>query len=379
MRAMSAPPPPETTASAPRRRRGLDALAGRCLFVLLAALLLFELVVRAIDWKAGRGSEFWLPKSGQQELFVPHPFLGCALRPHFERPGRYQIRINALGMRGADMALEKPPGTVRILATGGSTTFCTGARTDAAAWPAQLGQLLAGHDRPERRYEVGNCGVSGWTTIENLIDLELRRVELAPDAWIVYGAANDARPIQARGFQPDYTHVRRAWIENEVRGLDRFLLGNSHAYAWVTRGLDPEGQVGTLASKMFVPGYEQLHVRSDSSVHEPGVQAYLRNVEHMVVLCHARGILPILCSFATCASKLRPGDERLLETVARMNQGLAELAKRHEVPFIDLAARLSDRPDWYDDWMHHNDAGCIAFAQTLARALVELRLLGLGS
>lgn len=371
---MSAPPP----APAPRRRLGIDALAGRCLFVALAALLLFELSVRVIDWRAGRTSEFWLPRGSKLALVAPHPFLGSALQPGYERAGEFQIRVNSLGMRGPEMAVEKPADTYRLLATGGSTTFCTGARSDAAAWPARLGELLAQIAPAGKRYEVGNCGVSGWTTIENLIDLELRRVELDPDAWIFYGAANDARPVQARGFRPDYTHVRRAWVEEEPRGLDRFLLGASHAYAWTTRGLDPEVQQGALASKLFVEGYKDLHVPSDRGVFEPGVHAYLRNVENMIVVCKARGILPLLCSFATCASKLKPSDERVLETVARMNEGLAALATRHGVPFLDVAPRVSDRDEWYDDWMHQNDAGCLALARMIAKLLSEQRLCGLG-
>lgn len=375
---MSAPPSDSAPAPSVRRRLGLDALAGRCLIVVVVALVLFELTVRVIDWRAGRTSEFWLPRGNKLALVAPHPFLGSALQPGYERNVDYQIHVNSLGMRGPEMAIEKPAGTYRILATGGSTTFCTGAKSDAATWPAQLGTMLAKLAPPGKSYEVGNCGVSGWTTIENLIDLELRRLELEPDAWLFYGAANDARPVQARGFKPDYTHVRRAWVEESPRGLDRFLLGRSHAYAWLTRGLDPEVQQGALASKLFVAGYKDLHVPSDRGVFEPGVQAYLRNVEHMVVVCQARGVTPLLCSFATCASKLKPGDERVLETVARMNEGLAALATRHAVPFLDLAPQVSDHDEWYDDWMHQNDQGCLALARTLAKLLVEQRLCGLG-
>ncbi|TAJ12769.1 MAG: SGNH/GDSL hydrolase family protein [Planctomycetota bacterium] len=371
---MSASP----TDPAPRRRLGFDAIAGRCLFVVLAAALLFEVTVRVIDWRAGRTSDFWLPRGSKLALVAPHPFLGSALQPGYDRAGDFQIHVNSLGMRGAEMSAAKPANTYRLLATGGSTTFCTGARSDAAAWPAQLGALLSQLAPAGKQYEVGNCGVSGWTTVENLIDLELRRVELEPDAWLFYGAANDARPVQSRGFKPDYTHVRRAWVEDEPRGLDRFLLGRSHAYAWLSRGLDPEVQQGALASKLFVENYKDLHMPSDRGVFQPGVQAYLRNVEHMLVVCKARGIAPLLCSFATCKSKLKPSDERVLETVAAMNTGLAALAGRHDVPFLDVAARVSDRDEWYDDWMHHNDEGCLALARAIAKAISERRLCGLG-
>src|SRR6185436_798407 len=108
----------------------------------------------------------------------------------------------------------------------------------------------------------------------------LRRVELDPDCFVFYGAANDARPIQSvqdREFEPDYSNLRRAWSSEVLSPFEIFLVGHVRSYAWWARGTHPEKQLGALANHMFVPGYERLHVRSDVRVNDVGVAAYLRN------------------------------------------------------------------------------------------------------
>jgi lysophospholipase L1-like esterase len=334
----------------------------------LAALVIAEIIVRIVDWRAGRDATFYFPPPASTSIVQPHPFLSFTQTPGWQSGGTYQRHINALGMRGKEIDAKKPAGVKRILCSGGSTTFCTGATSDDKTWPAQL-EVMLNQSAPESvRYEVGNVGVSGWTTIENLIDLELRRVELAPDYFIFYGAANDARPVQSirdREFEPDYTNLRRAWSPEELSPFETFLVGHVRTYAWLSRGLDPEKQIGALSSHMFVPGYEKLHVRSDERVNEIGVAAYLRNVRHMVLVCRAHDIQPVLCTFAQCASRLKPTDDRFVETVTSMNRGLAELAAQEHVPLIDIARELSDKPVYYDDWIHHNDNGCRVFAKTL--------------
>jgi lysophospholipase L1-like esterase len=354
-----------------------DALIGRASRVLIACLVLWEVSVRLIDWKDGRDATFYLPPSSAKSIVEPHPFIGFVQTPGWDRAGGYQMHINSLGMRGKEMTVEKPAGVKRILCAGGSTTFCTGATRDDRTWPGQLELLLNETSPPGVRYEVGNIGVSGYSSVENLIDFELRRVDLAPDYFVFYGATNDARAIQAvRGaeFEPDYTNLRRVWAPDELPPLETFLLGHVRSYARLTRGTNPEKQFGALVDKLYVDDYGKLNVRSDERVNLAGVATFVRNLQHMVWICRAHRIQPILCTIAQCLPKLDPKDERFVETVLAMNQGVRQLAAAEKVPLIDIARELSDKPELYDDLVHHNDAGCRAFAEVL---LADARSQGL--
>jgi hypothetical protein len=48
------------------------------------------------------------------------------------------VRINSLGFRGEDWSWKPEPGTLRLLAFGGSSTFCFQVSDDAHTWPAVL-------------------------------------------------------------------------------------------------------------------------------------------------------------------------------------------------------------------------------------------------
>jgi lysophospholipase L1-like esterase len=107
------------------------------------------------------------------------------------RSGPYRIDVNSLGFRGPEIAVPKPPETMRIFALGESSTFgWKGARSHEEAWPGVLEtKLRAAH--PGRRIEVINAGVPGYTSIEQRINFMLRISHLQPDAILIYHGNND--------------------------------------------------------------------------------------------------------------------------------------------------------------------------------------------
>ena len=90
----------------------------------------------------------------------------------------YQVHINALGLRGPEIARTPPPGRTRILALGDSMTFGFYLE-ESETWPARLEALLRGEGRD---VEVVNAGVGGWTISSETLFLEERALALAPDA-----------------------------------------------------------------------------------------------------------------------------------------------------------------------------------------------------
>lgn len=122
-------------------------------------------------------------------LYYQHERLGYALVRNSDYYG--WAHVNAQGFRGKEnVALEKPEGTLRVMAVGGSTTFETTVSGDERAWPARL-QFYLRELAPDKRVEIINAGVPGYRNIDNLIRLETELHRYHPDIIILYEVHND--------------------------------------------------------------------------------------------------------------------------------------------------------------------------------------------
>ena len=338
-----------------------------------------EVAVRIDDWRAGRNRDFYLPpRLFEDGVYMSHPFLGVVLKPGFKREGQYSFEINSLGMRSHEMSAQKPPGVYRIFCLGGSTTYGTGATSNEATYPAQMERLLnaladAGRAPPGRRYEVGNCGVSGWSSVENLINLELRLIDWQPDAILTYDGINDGKLIQSRDFLPDYSHMRCALSVERLSPFESFLMGNVRLYARLSRGIHPEAQLGTLGAYLFVPGAESMGIPSDQWINEPGLRVLQRNEASMIAIARQHGIQPVLSTMAV----EEPSGNALSAYMARANEALREVAQRENVALLDVDAALSNQAELFDDYVHFNDKGELRHAQVVVDEALRLGLFGL--
>jgi len=364
------------------KRPRLLQLLGLSLAVLIALALAAEAGLRVFAASRGIDAQAALdlehPEGG---LYVPHPYMGYTLRHVPGSPDR-----NKDGLRGPEVERHKPPGVVRILCLGGSTTYGSGLTADEA-YPARLGALLAplsaGTDGGGRRYEVLNCGVPGYSTAESLIDLELRLFELEPDAIVIYHGINDARLVQARGFEPDYSHMRVAWREPRLSAVSQWLWTHSYAYAWLARagGFGPKSI--RLEDLIYVEGWGDLYVpagdAADAPVNAAGVTAFIRNIGSMVTLARARGLEVLLTTFPMRGG---PGakveGQNFAPTVGAMNRALVEYAGVHDVPLCDFAAALDSRRELFKDQAHLTAEGAAVQAEMVLQTARAAGQWGLG-
>src|SRR5579871_1511083 len=107
---------------------------------------------------------------GQEAIFAPDPVLGRkhvknarAVVLEWSKTTPNHVSINEFGFRGpTPRTLEKPPGVIRVIVQGGSTTediFVDDGRT----WPEQLQTKLNAALKTDR-IEVINMGTSGYTS-----------------------------------------------------------------------------------------------------------------------------------------------------------------------------------------------------------------------
>jgi lysophospholipase L1-like esterase len=149
---------------------------------LVAAVLLAEGVVR---WR--ERNRVTAPGT-MPTIYYSHDRLRPALIHDHDYYG--WVHTDSFGLRGRPVALAKPPGTIRILADGGSTTFDATVTADDSTWPAQLERLLEANHRAGS-IEVLNAGVPGYAVIDNLIRLQSELHRLKPDIVLMLQGHND--------------------------------------------------------------------------------------------------------------------------------------------------------------------------------------------
>ena len=93
-----------------------------------------------------------------------------------------RVRTNRHGLRGPEIAAEKPPNVARILALGDSFIYARQV-PEAETAVAQLERELGG---PSGACQVLNAGVSGWGTGEEYVYLRQEGLALQPDVVLVF-------------------------------------------------------------------------------------------------------------------------------------------------------------------------------------------------
>lgn len=122
--------------------------------------------------------------------------LPYALRPGIRisrqsRDGEYEVRVNRLGFRGAEVAELPATGVQRVLVLGDSVAFGEGL-AEVDTFPVLLeSDLNAGRNHA---YEVINAGVSGFNTAAEAALLRERGLPLQPSAIVLAVSFNDFGP-----------------------------------------------------------------------------------------------------------------------------------------------------------------------------------------
>ncbi|MEM8997347.1 MAG: SGNH/GDSL hydrolase family protein, partial [Acidobacteriota bacterium] len=235
-------------------RRFWEGLAIAAASVFL--LLVLEMAARAVsrvstgEWPRSRMVAFYDEVGRSFSLYRRHAFLNTAPREgHASAAFGKSAAFNSLGYRSPDRPAAKPPGAVRLVIAGGSTSFDLLAEDNDATWPAQLEALL-GSAVDACDVEVWNAGFPGWTSVENTISLVLRDLDLEPDIVVFFQGINDLQTASLVPFDRHYENhaaeARRALgFELEPPGLlDRSVLldklrGTTGADPWRRIGPDP--------------------------------------------------------------------------------------------------------------------------------------------
>jgi len=194
----------DTAAAVPPARLGgparLLAIAWLAAAGAISAGLLGELVLR-LDRSRGREAAL---RARDRDVFERQWATNGALAPLWlkrsvkYRPGlrievgsgedRVSVHLNSLGFRTREFSPVKPPGTVRVLCVGGSTTFA--GRSDEETYPAQLERMLQARFPSLGLVEVLNLGISG-TRSDYWLQRREKLFAFQPDLVVSFHFVND--------------------------------------------------------------------------------------------------------------------------------------------------------------------------------------------
>lgn len=353
-----------------------EGLSGRARAgVLLASLLVCGALGFAVLEMGLRARQAWFQSAaisrGVEDFYVLDPALNLRVpRAGFQSA---RLNINALGFRGAEMAPEKAPGTLRIAFLGASTTFCAEVSADEKAWPFQVEQMLR-QDNPGLAVQSVNAGVPGYTLASIRRNLEARVAPLRPDIIVIYEATNDLSAnsnlaAEAAGITVARDAVESSWLRDN--SLLAYLVHKNIMV--MLRQWSADDDTGKLAvpSENLTPNYAReltTLVRAARQVTDRVVlltfSTRMRAGQSPDELKRA-GITALYY-----ASHRRPED--LVRDFAAYNETMRRVARDEGVAVIEVAERIPADATHFVDSVHFSDIGATLMARIVAEGIEKL-------
>lgn len=342
-----------------QRRRWLVLL----LTVLFAPFLLEGLVRARAYWKYGSFRDVYdlYRVHPGTELLEPIPGLSVRLSR------RSWIEIDSLGFRNDEVALPKPPGTLRLGFLGGSTTLCGQASSNAATWPALTASALdAALPVPVDHL---NGGVTGYGVADSELALDVRWGGLEVDVLVILHAAKDFAddsrgPAVAAGLVEE---TESSWLAEH--SMMWGLLGMNLRYQRAQRqGRDQDHKLELDAASISGAFRERL----TSLVHRAQESAQL--VALMTFATWARDDQPRAEQLAHLAQAFTFTPyltvEDILEGYAEYNRVIADVARETGALLVDGHDEIPATAEYFSDSVHFTEAGYRAMAERVSAALL---------
>ena len=376
------------------RKKLLSALVA-----LIVGVVLLEAVARVyLVWFAAESTLIRYGTFEQVELrgiprrLSPHRYLGLYPTPGYVHG---QNRHNSLGYRGEELDLPKPAGRFRIACLGGSTTYSFPGDDYRLSYP-----YLLERDLQARGFDVDvvNAGSLGWTSLESLVDFELRTLDVDPDLIVVYHGSNDVRTLfvwPAEAYRGDSSGRRGPvaldagplrWFER-ITLVRAYLIRNGRLES--LNSLDHQMARGPATyhaedfARQLVLGTYPSGIFAETSAAEmlaanPPIY-YRRNLESLVALAEAHGVESCLLTFATAPEA--PRDPLLLSpegaaALESLNQITRDVARERGAHLFDFAQRFPREAENFVDSQHFSERGTALQARMIADFLSSEGLVG---
>lgn len=285
-------------------------------------------------------------------------------RPNFtlKKPDpAYRFFTNSSGFRSPEIAPQRRPGEYRIIVAGASTVVGAYSKTNELTFPAQLESIL--RKTLPGKVNVVNAGIEGYriSDIETLIDRAL--VKQAPSMLMIYSGLNDigaicgaTRPAKADRWAVPVPRLPH-WVMTK-----QLISKNTLALR------EPPVRLGIVDPAKYFPA------------------AYSATLDRIVTKLKAAGIKPVLLTSARSfrgvpdkeAAQLASSMlffhscmnlDGLHKAVEMFNQAVIDVAHKHDVQLIDIAAAMPSGREYFVDAYHFTQKGDRKAAELIHSAL----------
>jgi len=303
-----------------------------------------------------------------------HPFLSFAYKknthidnqkriPYPLNPGKYfshaaPVKINNCGHIGDDFSLRKEKGNIRVLCLGDSVTanVISSDRIINHSYPTKLNKLLNAHGGKER-YEVFNCGVTGWTCQEIYINFCLNLIQLNPDIVIFYAGFNDVQFHLHKMYTSDLRYVRKGLdgvldlikVGYWVPSLPFFKL-----YEYMRNLYFPRGNVRDDILKMINPSHSMLDYSSGYETLRKETAIF----EHLVAMSEHYKFRLIFSTYAFYNwNRDSEYQSKIAEGMEIQNDNIRKVASTHKVELVDFDKSVNKDSTYFLDCVHLTPKG----------------------
>ena len=336
----------------------------------LAARVALSLAAAAVALAAAEATLHIVGCQVRADRLVRDPLLGWRNKPGWRGP---VFSINSLGFLGPEFSPAKPGGTLRIFCLGDSCTAGDLLADFEHTYPRQLRRLLR-ERRPQRRIEVVNAGVGGYSSFQGRLWLEREILGYQPDLLVLCFGWNDHWPARLAG---EDKLVAGSWTERVRAGLSwcKLLQLTIKAYHNV------RGQAA-------LPGRAATGVAVPRSGRGPRVSLadYEANLRAMARAVRERGGEAVVVTapnyLAMADSGTRTKAEKALVALhARYNDVVRRVAREDGLCLVDAAKRIpqlnnSEKLFWRPpgDFIHLSAEGYRRLADAVAACPAVTRL-----
>jgi len=261
-------------------------------FIEYMSYLMYNLVTPPVGRFAVEVMSGSITEKAIGQRIISHPYLLYQSTPNWSN-GKEKI-INSLGYRNNEFCIEKKPNEIRILALGGSTTYCYPyVKNNNDIWTSILETKLSAHYK--KNIQVINAGLPCATSAELLAGYIFRHRFLKPDIIIIHAGGNDVGPLLFDGYNPEYTHFRSSAGHSRRFGekyvLKSFTLKILYSWWFSLQG----GLPSYISQPKPLSKLDRSLVLSRVKNTYP--EGFERNMNLILKLAHYSGIKVILFGF----------------------------------------------------------------------------------
>jgi lysophospholipase L1-like esterase len=282
-----------------------------------------------------------------------------------------RISVNGAGFRGPEIAMPKPPGTLRIAFLGASAVWCAEVSGNDHVWADIVTNTLR-KTFPQASFDYVNAGLPGYTMPTILKNYQLRVAPLQPDVVVIYESANNIS-----GELRDLAVARGIIAQPKMKELS-WPAHYSMLWYLVEKNLDIQFSQRAAQGNQ---GRLEVDPRTLGEGYRKELRDVVRAAQQTAKLVAVAPYSTQLRRDQTPAQQMRAAESEfyflpfvttglIMDAYDRYNDVAREVARETGALLIDGVNDVPGDPQHFADTVHFTDAGSAVMAERISRGLV---------